>query len=487
MKWSMLLFFVCLPALAEVPKTWDEKALADWAIPVTGLGARPGHFSEREYYQTPVENVRSYTVYHPDREPAGYWEWLKKQRPEPLIEPQKLRTEGNWIQAGRRVFEELDAADFRTADPEIIKHARSREWLAEAGLRPQADGSLWDYRWVVTPRGVQLSFRECGSCHTRHLPDGTAVHGAPLNRPGDGLGFELFFAGLTKTVFAGDTLPMTLFRQYGVPWLKPDPHERLKTMDQAEIQEMFISHIPGTFARFNGSPFYLTKMPDLIGLRDRKYIDHTGTHRHRGPGDVMRYAALVDCCDVMDFGPHRMLSDQQRVIRYHPPDEMLYALALYIYSLEPPANPYRADTRAPAGKAIFEREGCETCHTPPLYTNNKLTPALGFKPPKEHFQMMDILDVTVGTDPNLALKTRKGTGYYKVPSLKGVWYRGLYLHDGAVASLEDLFNPDRLSDKYLPSGFRGHRVQTRAVPGHEFGLKLKLEEKASLLAFLRTL
>ncbi len=36
----------------------------------------------------------------------------------------------------------------------------------------------------------------------------------------------------------------------------------------------------------------------------------------------------------------------------------------------------------------------------------------------------DVLRVSVGTDPRLTLQTRRGTGYYKVPSLKGVWYRG---------------------------------------------------------------
>jgi len=36
--------------------------------------------------------------------------------------------------------------------------------------------------------------------------------------------------------------------------------------------------------------------------------------------------------------------------------------------------------------------------------------------------------------------TRKGTGYYKVPSLRGLWYRGPYEHDGSVATLEDWFD-----------------------------------------------
>jgi hypothetical protein len=31
--------------------------------------------------------------------------------------------------------------------------------------------------------------------------------------------------------------------------------------------------IAGTFARFNGSPFYMTRIPDLVGISGRKYID----------------------------------------------------------------------------------------------------------------------------------------------------------------------------------------------------------------------
>jgi len=54
--------------------------------------------------------------------------------------------------------------------------------------------------------------------------------------------------------------------------------------------------------------------------------------------------------------------------------------------------------------------------------------------------------VSVGTDPDLSLKTRRGTGYYKAPSLKGVWYRGPFEHNGSVLTLEDWFDPRRLRD-----------------------------------------
>jgi hypothetical protein len=97
------------------------------------------------------------------------------------------------------------------------------------------------------------------------------------------------------------------------------------------------------------------------------------------------------------------------------------------------------------------------------------------------------MPISVGTDPSLALKTRKGTGLYKVPSLKGVWYRGMYNHDGSVTTLEEWFDPARLRADFVPSGFKGYKVTSRAVPGHTFGLKLSAEDKAALIAFLKTL
>ena len=136
---------------------------------------------------------------------------------------------------------------------------------------------------------------------------------------------------------------------------------------------------------------------------------------------------------------------------------------------------------------MFKREGCAACHTPPLYSNNKLTLAEGFKPPEEHFSKYDILRVSVGTDASLALRTRRGTGYYKVPSLKGVWYRGPFEHGGSVATLEDWFNAERLKDGYVPTGFKGYGVRTRAVKGHPFGLSVSAADKKALIAFLRTL
>jgi cytochrome c peroxidase len=97
------------------------------------------------------------------------------------------------------------------------------------------------------------------------------------------------------------------------------------------------------------------------------------------------------------------------------------------------------------------------------------------------------MDVAIGTDPTLTMQTRRGTGYYKVPSLRGVWYRGPFEHSGSVATLEDWFDPNRLRDDYVPTGWQRYGVKSRAVRGHEFGLKLNSADKQALIAFLRTL
>jgi hypothetical protein len=470
----------------QPPRFWNDRELSDWGLPVAGLNVRPGHFSEKEYYAAPdAEWVRTYPVYFPGREPAGYRDSIRQKKAEPLITP-GARTIAGWISVGRQVFQEMDVPLFRSTDPQLIATVRSAEAYAKRGGHPQKDGTVFGLRWVPTSKGLALSISDCSGCHTRILPDGTALHGAQFNETGDAVVGELI-ARADSSFFSGDSPAMSLWRQFAAPWIAGDIHGSIKTMSESDLAALTGSIPPGAFARFNGSPYYPTKVPDLIGIKDRKYIDHTATHQMRGVADIMRYAALVSCCDSAEFGPHRLLTDAQRRIPYKIPDHQAFALAHYILALEPPKNPNLNDPRVVAGSKVFEREACGNCHTPPLYTNNKLTLARGFTPPGDHPNTADIMPISVGTDPSLALKTRKGTGFYKVPSLKGVWYRGLLSHDGSVASLEDWFDPARLRDDYVPTGFKGYKVMQRAVTGHEFGLDLSVADKAALIAFLRTL
>jgi len=121
------------------------------------------------------------------------------------------------------------------------------------------------------------------------------------------------------------------------------------------------------------------------------------------------------------------------------------------------------------------------------YTSGRLTLAEGWQPPSDHPNRNDVIPVSVATDPGLSLKTRKGTGFYKIPSLRGLWYRPRLLHDGSVASLEEMFDPARLLPGHVPGGWKGPGIETRSIPGHQFGLSLSAADKTALLAFLRTL
>jgi hypothetical protein len=207
----------------------------------------------------------------------------------------------------------------------------------------------------------------------------------------------------------------------------------------------------------------------------------------------MRYGALNQGGDdfasfggFIPFGKNNIeLPPPESLSRYS--DDHLYALARYLYALKPPPNPNKPTRLSDQGRRIFEREGCASCHTPPLYTNNRLLPVPSFSVPAEHRSKYDIAKSRIDTDPALTLETRRGTGYYKVPSLLGVWYRGPFQHSGRIQTLEDWFDSARLRDDYRPTGFQGRDKKPAPVRGHEFGISLSAAEKKALIAFLRTL
>ncbi len=77
------------------------------------------------------------------------------------------------------------------------------------------------------------------------------------------------------------------------------------------------------------------------------------------------------------------------------------------------------------------------------------------------------------------MRTRKGTGFYKIPSLRGLWYRPRLLHDASILTLEELFDPARLDPEYERKGWSPPGVTKGAIPGLEFLTKLSQEDKVS--------
>jgi mono/diheme cytochrome c family protein len=132
-----------------------------------------------------------------------------------------------------------------------------------------------------------------------------------------------------------------------------------------------------------------------------------------------------------------------------PPREITVALATWLRSLAPSEPPSPSTPEEIRGAALFDAN-CAGCHVPPAFSG----------PPVP-------LDV-VGTDPRVGLSADRGTGGYRVPSLRGVAARGRLLHDASVPDLATLFDSSR-------------------VGGHRFGLALSEDDRAALLAYLTTL
>src|SRR5262245_47819597 len=477
----------------RIPKTWDDQAMATLELPLADAAASPVPVSGDYYYRIPVRPIyKTYPVYHPSKEPSGYFEGLKALEPEIVrLDSSTLRTENDWIRAGEIVSDTPTDYDISGSPAQF----RDPSYYTALGIPVAKDGTVPFVTYVIREKGkVEVGVLACGTCHTRVMSDGAVVKGAQGSFPFD----------RTAPEVPDEAVPVIrrlLKMLYAVPWLGDrDPGRAFETMPFREMLEYGRAIPPGVQARHGTGLQIPTQIPDLIGVQDRRYLDHTGLIKHRGIADLMRYAALNQAVDLYsrhgDFVP---VADDFRTVpdpykqspfpfangRYS--DEELYALAQFIYSLQPPKNPHTVSAQARRGREVFARERCGACHSPPLYTNNRLTPVMGFEPSAQDLRRFDIMPRSVGTDPDLALRTRRGTGYYKVPSLKGVWYRGPFEHSGSVATLEDWFDPRRLRDDYVPTGFSGCRVETRAVKGHLFGLELSPADKAALIAFLKTL
>ena len=458
----------------EIPKVWDEEAVERFEVQLAQKDRSPRHMSSKEYYALKVRPIyKTYPMYEPGKEPKGYIEWLKQQEPEIVFDPAKLKTKTDWIAAGKLVFE-----------AEVKYFPLPPGWPPAGRILPFNDRA----RYIIRKKGIlEVGENSCASCHTRVMPDGSYLAGA------QGVFGELKDPKQVRDEVMQWSSEDLARRQesawvfWGAPWVESKEafFQRMSKEDWVRVQ---LGEHPGVISRQRTSGMHPPHVPSLIGLKDRKYLDSTGFVRHRSIGDLARYAVTNQGLDTMahfgDFQPslEETAFSSQKGTRYS--DEQLYALALYIYSLEPPKNPNPVDDLAKRGQKVFTQQGCGGCHTPPLYTNNKLTPAKGFTVPAELRKTDDIMDVSVGTDPTLALKTRRGTGFYKVPSLRGVWYRNAFGHGGWVDTLEEWFDPARVKSDYVP---KGYWMQPGPIEGHEFGLKLTPEDRNALIAFLKTL
>jgi hypothetical protein len=192
------------------------------------------------------------------------------------------------------------------------------------------------------------------------------------------------------------------------------------------------------------------RIPDLRPVQFLTYLQQDATVRAR---DLTTLAIRIETLLITGWG---------EAVR--PPRLLALALAAYVQSLAaslPPATD--AAGASPNGAALFATN-CAVCHAPPAFTGEPVALAV------------------IGTDPVLGLSADRGTGSYRVPSLRGVGTRGPLLHDGTLPSVDAMFDPARLTAAF---GQKLHGAG--AVRGHIFGLDLPDGDRQDLLTYLHTL
>jgi hypothetical protein len=194
----------------------------------------------------------------------------------------------------------------------------------------------------------------------------------------------------------------------------------------------------------------IMRIPDLRPVRYHVHLHHDAAIALR---DVTTLAVRIETLLVTANG-----------MAVRPPREVALGLAEYVLSLGEllPLREPRS-LREQRGAATFSAH-CAGCHRPPAFSG----------PP--------VPLVEIGTDATVGRSRERGTGAYRVPSLRGVATRGPLLHDGTLPNLEALFDPARLG-----SDFEGGLHGARIVPGHSYGLALDADARSALIEYLRTL
>jgi hypothetical protein len=125
-------------------------------------------------------------------------------------------------------------------------------------------------------------------------------------------------------------------------------------------------------------------------VKERRYLDRTGLQKHRSIADLMRYAALNQGADDLasydGFVPAEFLYSTARLTR--PIRSRSVAATATSSSTHSRCTCTHCSRRQILTRCEFARRARQerssktraapVCHTPPLYTNNKLTPADGF-------------------------------------------------------------------------------------------------------------
>jgi mono/diheme cytochrome c family protein len=190
-------------------------------------------------------------------------------------------------------------------------------------------------------------------------------------------------------------------------------------------------------------------IPPAFGLR------HVKSEIYTGDGPVSYWNAYVAITQMHGHG--HFVDARIGVDKNNPPDLVsakLEPLRVYQLSLENPAPASVDVAAAERGRKVFKGDGgCDNCHQSTVYTDVNSGRLYSAE--------------EVGQDPAYAL--RSATKKYRTTPLRGLWnppqLTGPYFHDGSAATLDDVVQ---------------HYV-------NRFGLTLTVQQRADLVAFLKSL
>jgi mono/diheme cytochrome c family protein len=155
--------------------------------------------------------------------------------------------------------------------------------------------------------------------------------------------------------------------------------------------------------------------------------------------------------------------------------ERLSPLQEFLLSLRAPANPTPPPSSlVERGRALFSTAGCLACHDGPRGMGRETYPY-------DEIGTDDAM--RAWGDPELDGSyccTFDGvpTHELKSPRLVGLWAQGRFLHNGSVASVEELLCLAPRTPSSLPA---------QGSAGHEFGCELSVDDRDALAAYLRSL
>lgn len=296
-------------------------------------------------------------------------------------------TEQAWQELGQRVFFEYPCR----ADADMETLAATPDGLSDSGF-VEHDGTWPGLRVFRDTDGSVRIGPTCSACHA-----GVDADGHPTA------------AVASRTIDSGAAL--LLVHGYA-------PGDVPEWLDGTDV-EQWERWGPGRVDVLTDSVFNPYAVPDLGGVSDLPFLNHTGNWAQTGTASL-----AVMLSTEYTFG-----NDSKSRI----PDVLAWAMAEYLRSVPapPPADSQPDAAAVERGAEVFDDLGCSDCHVSPLYTS-----------------AIEVEPAEIGADPAATRSHSRGTGWYRVPSLLGVGSRAPYMHDGSISSLDDLLDPDRPGDAH---------------------------------------